>query len=119
MYCLKPQQPRLTLKSPQGNYSFQTQNNSCRVAISFGWTTPQLFEGKSVTRRRWKDSYAQQFINRWQRGINTYIALDKSWRWGGKQIGTITLTCCPYKVSSLLRLMASISTAPVRFQKRR
>ncbi len=110
MYCPKPQQSRLnphygsravtnrrlSVKSSQGDYSLQ-QNNSCRVAISFGWTSEQLFKGKSVTRRCWKDSYAQQFINRWQRGINTYIALDKSWRWGGKQIGTITLTCCPYQ----------------------
>ncbi|MGB3401168.1 MAG: hypothetical protein WBA77_00595 [Microcoleaceae cyanobacterium] len=73
------------------------QNNSCRVAISFGWTVPQLFAGKSVTRRRWKDSYGQQFIKRWRRGITTYIALDKNWRQGGKQIGWITLTSCPYK----------------------
>jgi hypothetical protein len=73
------------------------QNNSCRVAISFGWTVPQLFAGKSVTRRCWKDSYGQQFIKRWRRGITTYIALDKNWRQGGKQIGWITLTVAPYK----------------------
>ena len=73
------------------------QNNSCRVALSFGWTVPQLFAGKSVTRRCWKDSYGQQFIKRWQRGITTYIALDKNWRQGGKQIGWITLTVAPYK----------------------
>ncbi|MCG5062190.1 MAG: hypothetical protein KA714_30550 [Limnoraphis sp. WC205] len=97
MYCPKPQQSRVSVKSPQGNYSLFAQNNSCRVPISFGYTTPQLFEGKSVTRRCWKDSYAQNFIKRWQRGITTYIALDKDRRWGGKQIGTITLTCCPYK----------------------
>jgi hypothetical protein len=82
------------------------QNNSCRIAISFGWTVPQLFAGKSVTRRCWKDSYGQQFIKRWQRGITTYIALDKNWRQGRKQIGWITLTCCPYKerLSEMLRL---------------
>lgn len=97
MYCPKPQQSRVSVRSPQGNYSLFAQNNRCRVAISFGYTTPQLFEGKSVTRRCWKDSYAQQFIKRWQRGITTYIALDKDRRWGGKQIGWITLTCCPYK----------------------
>ena len=73
------------------------QNNSCRIAISFGWTVPQLFAGKSVTRRCWKDSYGQQFIKRWRRGITTYIALDKNWRQGGKQIGWITLTVAPYK----------------------
>jgi hypothetical protein len=97
MYCPNPQQSRVSVRSPQGNYSLFAQNNSCRVPISFGYTTPQLFAGKSVTRRCWKDSYAQQFIKRWQCGITTYIALDKDRRWGGKQIGWITLTCCPYK----------------------
>lgn len=97
MYCPNPQQSRVSVRSPQGNYSLFAQNNSCRIAISFGYTTPQLFEGKSVTRRCWKDSYAQQFIKRWQCGITTYIALDKDRRWGGKQIGWITLTCCPIK----------------------
>ncbi|WP_413167997.1 hypothetical protein ACL6C3_14875 [Capilliphycus salinus ALCB114379] len=97
MYCPNHQQSKVSVKSFQGNYSLFAQNNSCRVAISFGYTTRQLFEGKSVTRRCWKDSYAQNFIKRWQRGITTYIALDKDRRWGGKQIGWITLTCCPYK----------------------
>lgn len=68
------------------------------VPISFGKTLEQLLSGqKTVTRRLWKDEYAHQFIKRFKEGRTTYPAFDKDRRYGGRQIGWITLTCCPYK----------------------
>ncbi|MEG4242956.1 hypothetical protein QUA51_09645 [Microcoleus sp. Pol10_D6] len=49
-----------------------------------------------MTRRVWKDSHAQKFINAFEQ--NKLIkALDKDIRYGGKQIGWCRLLCAPYK----------------------
>lgn len=56
--------------------------------ISFAWTAEELLAGKkTVTRRRWKDSYARQFS-----AGDTVRAFDKSPRFGGKQIALIRIT---------------------------
>ena len=73
-------------------------NNQSKIPISFGWTSEQLLSGnKTVTRRTWKDNYAQGFINRFNEGVCVYPALNKSYRNGGEQIGSIQIYCCPYK----------------------
>ncbi|MGB7895450.1 MAG: hypothetical protein WCF82_26600 [Microcoleus sp.] len=51
-----------------------------------------------MTRRSWKDSQAQKFINAFEQ--NKLIkALDKDIRYRGKQIGWCRLLCAPYKES--------------------
>lgn len=65
------------------------------LGISF-WKTLQYLTHKTVTRRSWKDSHAQKFINAFEQ--NKLIkALDKDIRYGGKQIGWCRLLCAPYK----------------------
>lgn len=55
--------------------------------ISFAYTWQAFLAGdKTVTRRRWKDRYASQFI----RGLRVQ-AWDKSPRYEGKKIGVIEL----------------------------
>lgn len=88
-YPLKPS-PSPSELSICGN-SFKTSG----LNISFGKTLPYL-PHKTVTRRSWKDSHAQKFINAFQQ--NKLIkALDKDIRYGGKQIGWCRLLCAPYK----------------------
>ncbi len=66
--------------------------------ISFAWTTAAFkARRKTVTRRDWKDDYARSF----QEG-EIVGALDKLWRAGGNAIGSIRLTCAPYKESESL-----------------
>ena len=61
--------------------------------ISFGWTAPALVAGaKTVTRRDWKDSWAQRF----KKG-DICQAYDKDPRYGGKRIGYVQLTEDPVK----------------------
>ena len=68
------------------------------LAISFGKTLPQLYGGKSVTRRTWTSEYAKKFINAyWE--MRRIKALDKDYRYGGKQIGWLRLTTKPYQES--------------------
>jgi len=72
------------------------------LGISFGKTCVQtrhgtsLLVGKTVTRRIWKDSHAQKFINAFERSLRVQ-ALDKDLRCGGQQIGWLTLTEKPYQ----------------------
>lgn len=67
------------------------------VSISFGKTLEQLVNNnKSVTRRLWSDRYAALFIKCYEQGKKVQ-ALDKDRRYGGKQIGWLTLTCKPYQ----------------------
>ncbi len=61
--------------------------------IAFNWTVTAFLAGaKTVTRRDWKDSYAQTF----KKG-ELVAAFNKQRRFGGKQIGIIKLTKTPYK----------------------
>lgn len=63
--------------------------------ISFAWTTAAVqARCKDVTRREWDDQYAARF----QKG-EVVGALDKTFRAGGKQFGTIRLLEKPYKES--------------------
>ncbi|MGB7275929.1 MAG: hypothetical protein WBC69_21755 [Geitlerinemataceae cyanobacterium] len=65
--------------------------------ISFGKTLDALLGGgKSVTRRKWEDFYAQQFINRFKRGWKVQ-AFDKDRRYGGQLVGWLKLTQKPYR----------------------
>lgn len=67
------------------------------LSVSFGKALPQLLCGlKTVTRRTWKDSHARKFIRAWDRELSIRM-LDKDLRYGGKQIGWMKLTCCPYR----------------------
>lgn len=66
------------------------------LPISFGKTYPQLLKGKSVTRRLWKQSHAKKFIRLFERGAR-FPALDKDKRYGGKQVGWLTLVEKPYQ----------------------
>lgn len=77
-------------------------------AISFAQTLPELMcedklRRKKQTRREWKDSYAQGFINALDRAKEAgypYLAvraLDKSYRNGGKQIGWALVQSAPLK----------------------
>jgi len=67
------------------------------VYISFAWTTDAFKVGvKHRTRRSWTTDYAQRFIRAF-RGQDTIGALDKNFRFGGKQIGTLKLTEEPFQ----------------------
>ncbi len=69
-------------------------------AISFGKTLTELLSGnKIVTRRFWKDNYAQRFIDDWNAkpGEFLYPALTKGYHVGGKRVGYIRLTHKPYQ----------------------
>ncbi|NEP10859.1 MAG: ParB N-terminal domain-containing protein [Symploca sp. SIO2C1] len=65
------------------------------MILSFGYTADRLHQ-KTVTRRKWKDRHAQQFIKAWNEG-KFVDAYDKSPRNGGKKIATIRLTAEPYQ----------------------
>lgn len=65
------------------------------LAISFGKTLPYL-PHKTVTRRIWKDSHAQKFINAFHNN-KLVKAFDKEIRYQGQHIGWCRLLCAPYK----------------------
>jgi hypothetical protein len=69
------------------------------MIISFGWTSQYLPPKgtKCVTRRRW----AERTIQAWQRSFDAdptrrHIAVNKCLAYGGKSIGSLTLTARPY-----------------------
>ncbi|NEO57411.1 MAG: hypothetical protein F6K54_32645 [Okeania sp. SIO3B5] len=68
-----------------------------KKGISFAYTLEQLTSGqKSVTRRSWKDGYAQSFINTYRKSPQTiYPALTNSR--GGECVGYCRLTSEPYQ----------------------
>ncbi|MEG4294556.1 hypothetical protein Q5692_37840, partial [Microcoleus sp. C2C3] len=71
------------------------------VPLSFGYTAEYLPQ-KSVTRRDWKVSHANKFINAFERaGAGDkklrVPAVDKAYHRGGKQIGWAILSHAPYK----------------------
>ena len=66
--------------------------------ISFAWTTAALLSGrKSCTRRRWSARHYGAWRQAWREGRRDHQAWDKSPRAGGRRVGTIRLTCEPYK----------------------
>jgi|GEM_PF-1678761 hypothetical protein len=66
--------------------------------VSFAWTTAAVqARCKDVTRREWNDDYAARFTKGEVVG-----ALDKTFRAGGTQFGTIRLLEKPYKESEAL-----------------
>lgn len=76
------------------DYNPETDSTSGLV-ISFGKTLEYLPE-KTVTRRTWKETHAQKFINAFNQN-KLVRAFDKDVRYGGKQIGWCRLLCAPYK----------------------
>lgn len=69
--------------------------------ISFGGVLDFL-KGKTVTRRDWKDSHANKFINAWNRAVTAnrilrVPAINKAYHAGGQQIGWLTFPEPPYK----------------------
>ena len=68
------------------------------MIISFAWTTEPLLSGrKTCTRRRWSSRHFGAWRQAWREGRLEHQAWDKSPRAGGKRVGTIRLTCEPYK----------------------
>jgi hypothetical protein len=67
------------------------------MLISFADTTGALLSGqKTVTRRRWSDRYFAQWLTAWERKRLTHSAYDRLPLSGGRKVGEISLTCCPY-----------------------
>lgn len=69
--------------------------------ISFGGVL-NFLEGKTVSRRDWKDSHANKFINAWNRAVTAnrilrVPAINKAYYAGGRQIGWLTFPEPPYK----------------------
>jgi hypothetical protein len=80
-------------------YRALSQQEKIGTPISFGWTCDRLLAGiKTVTRRTWKDNYAQIFIKAYQQN-KLVPAFDKDRRYGGKLIGYLKLACEPCKES--------------------
>lgn len=68
------------------------------MILSFAWTTAALLSGrKTCTRRRWSSRHFGAWRQAWREGRLEHQAWDKSPRAGGKRVGTIRLTCEPYK----------------------
>ncbi len=68
------------------------------VPISFGKTLEQVMSGgKTVTRRTWQDSYAEGFTKRYLAGVTGYPVFNRDRRYGGQQIGIVSLLCPPCK----------------------
>lgn len=66
--------------------------------ISFAWTLDPLLSGiKTCTRRDWKERYFQTWVKAWNEGRRIHVAIDKDLRAGGKCVGEILLTHCPYR----------------------
>ena len=66
--------------------------------ISFGLTTKEFLSGKkTVTRRDWKPRQTEMWQKFWDDGNLIHDAYDKSPRNGGKKIGEIQLTKCPWR----------------------
>lgn len=68
------------------------------MIISFGWTSQYLPpQGtKDTTRRIWTDRTFKSWVKAWENRKLTHTAVNKQLCFGGKRIGTITLTDCPY-----------------------
>jgi hypothetical protein len=65
-------------------------------AIAFGWTCSALLVGrKTVTRRAWKDNWAQQFADG-----DLVAAYDRQARYGGHEVAMIKLVGRPHKQST-------------------
>jgi len=84
----------------QGEEPLPLKPKDSGLAISFGKTLPQLYGGKSVTRRTWTKEYARKFIYAYW-NTRQIKALDKDYRYGGKQIGWLMLIEKPYQESLL------------------
>jgi hypothetical protein len=68
------------------------------MIVSFGWTTDEFLAGKkTVTRRLWTEKYFQAWVRAWNNERLIHQAYNKQACYGGKQIGRLELTCCPYR----------------------
>ena len=68
------------------------------MIISFGWTSQYLPPNgtKDTTRRLWKPSTFQQWLNAWDNGNLIHDAYDKSPRAKGERIGKIAMIERPF-----------------------
>lgn len=88
-------------KQEELNLFVSTLPLASKIPISFGKTLNPLLQGlKTVTRRTWRDRHAQHFVKAFKEGLRV-PAFDKDRRYGGKQIGWLKLTQCPYKSPDL------------------
>jgi hypothetical protein len=68
------------------------------MIISMAWTTNAYLKcRKRCTRRMWTDAYLAQWQKAWDEGRLYHSVYDRSPRNGGRQIGTLRLTCRPYR----------------------
>ena len=68
------------------------------MIISFAYTTGALLQGrKTVTRRAWKDSTFAIWCRAFDMDRFEHDAYDKLPSAGGHKVGTIRMTCRPYK----------------------
>jgi len=66
--------------------------------LSLHLTTKEFLLGKKTcTRRDWCDRTTNSWQRAWDRGNLLHQAWDKSPRAGGRKIGTVKLTCRPYR----------------------
>lgn len=93
------------MRSPSKHSNIQTSKHmeylDFGVPISFGLTLNCLSQ-KTCTRRDWKDSHAQKYLNALSKAAaeNKQLrvpALSKGFHRGGVQIGWVTFTETPYK----------------------
>jgi len=67
------------------------------MILSFAWTEEPLRAGRKVcTRRRWSEGTMAIWQRAWDNGRKIHDAWDRLPYRGGKQIGTLLLTCRPY-----------------------
>lgn len=67
------------------------------MIISFAKTVDAYLQGKKIcTRRDWSERHFQTWTKAWNEGCWIHDAYDKSPRVGGRLIGKIVMTCCPY-----------------------
>jgi hypothetical protein len=79
------------------NYDWFNGRKKSDLIISFGKTLNPLLEGiKKQTRRNWKDTHAAKFVKAFEEKL-LIRAFDKDQRYGGKQIGWLSLIEKPYK----------------------
>ncbi|NEP55992.1 MAG: ParB N-terminal domain-containing protein [Symploca sp. SIO2G7] len=86
--------PCPTVEGDSFRYEYQLEEEE-EMILSFGYTADKLHQ-KTVTRRDWKERYAQQFIKSFREG-KLVDAYDKSPRNGGKKVAALRLTAEPYQ----------------------
>ena len=77
-------------------WRFPMKNSNLGRGLSFGYTTPELLSGfKTITRRCWKEKYANYFLRTWNQKL--FPALNKGYYAGGKAVGLLQILEIPYQ----------------------